>query len=110
MAAEGDSRRAAERVGRDGQLWRAASLTRAASGASWSPSIETLVALAAERDGRGGLSRSPPHTGGGGESGECVAAKGRVGCSSAGPLGLQHLQNWDRVGRNRGCGSRLRVS
>ena len=51
-------------------------------------SLETSVALAAERVGRVGLSRNPPRTGGGGESGESVAAKGRVGCSGAlGPLG-----------------------
>ena len=51
-------------------------------------SLDTSVALAAERVGRVGLSRNPPRTGGGGESGESVAAKGRVGCSGAlGPLG-----------------------
>ena len=51
-------------------------------------SLETSVALAAERVGRVGLSRNPPRTGGRGESGESVAAKGRVGCSGAlGPLG-----------------------
>ena len=51
-------------------------------------SLETSVALAAERVGQVGLSRTPPRTGGGGESGESVAAKGRVGCSGAlGPLG-----------------------
>eukprot|EP00966_Prymnesium_polylepis_P134715 3113681-Prymnesium_polylepis.1 len=52
-------------------------------------SLETSVALAVERVGRAGLSRNPPRAGGGGESGETVAAKGRVGCSGArGPLGL----------------------
>ena len=52
-------------------------------------SLETSVALAAERVGRVGLSRNPPRAGGGGESGESVAAKGHVGCSGAlGPLGV----------------------
>eukprot|EP00966_Prymnesium_polylepis_P085837 1986976-Prymnesium_polylepis.1 len=41
-------------------------------------SLETSVALAAERaHGRVGLSRTPPRAGGGGESGESVAVKGR---------------------------------
>eukprot|EP00966_Prymnesium_polylepis_P044920 1040290-Prymnesium_polylepis.1 len=40
-------------------------------------SLESSVALAAERVGRVGISRNPPRAGGGGESGESVAAKGR---------------------------------
>ena len=60
---------------------------RRVSWASWSPSRPRLLSPLSESGElvSVGLSRN---TGGGGESGESVAAKGRVGCSGAlGPLG-----------------------